>query len=99
MEDWAEKRAREFCNERWPSQRVEADDLAAMLREVATEKEYAQWQYSQHTVAEERDKLLSDVRRIVEEMKTNLPEGWYEEHYARGRAECADDILKRLESL
>ena len=34
MEDWAETRAREFCNERWPSQRVEADDLAALLREV-----------------------------------------------------------------
>ena len=35
--DWADDKAREFCNERWPSQRVEADDLAALLRSTRRE--------------------------------------------------------------
>ena len=71
MEDWAETRAREWINrqEVMLSRAEEESSLAALLREVATEKEYAQWQYSQHTVAEERDKLLAEVRRVVTEVQ------------------------------
>ncbi len=35
MSDWADKKAKEFLNDRWPSFSVDPQSLAALLREVA----------------------------------------------------------------
>ena len=103
MENWAEMRAREFCNERWPSQRVEADELAALLREVegrtrsetlvhccvhADEK--APYLDGCECVICHRQRTLAEVRRVVEdvyERDEDMP------------PHKRDEILSRLESL
>ena len=106
MEDWAETRAREFCNERWPSQRVEADDLAALLREVWEEGLKAGT--TQEAEAEHRaDSMLAEVRRVitasVDDLRHNAglsPADMLNWNYkAAGAIWVRDEILSRLERL
>ena len=98
MEDWAETRAREFCNERWPSQRVEADDLAALRREVWEEGLKAGT--TQEAEAEHRaDSMLAEVRRVVEEEKAKKMMVPFTPAAFGQWDRCCDEILSRLESL
>ena len=93
MEDWAETRAREFCNERWPSQRVEADDLAALLREVRQEAAGVERQAV-------REVLLAEVRRLVQGVQDKAKKDWGGggDRWAEVNL-YTDEILSRLEKL